>query len=160
MNTAKVEEEVSDFINLKRRGVNMIGNCPFHDEKTPSFTVSPSKNIYKCFGCGKGGDPVRFIMDHEKLSFPEAIKFLASKYRIEIEETENTAEEIQQKQVTDSLYIVNEYARDYYENVLFNRAEGKAIGLSYFKERVSESLRLKNFNWAMLLKRDEFTVRP
>ena len=158
MNTAKVEEVVSDFINLKRRGVNMIGNCPFHDEKTPSFTVSPSKNIYKCFGCGKGGDPVRFIMDHEKLSFPEAIKFLASKYRIEIEETENTAEEIQQKQVTDSLYIVNEYARDYYENVLLNRAEGKAIGLSYFKERGFRESTIKKFQLGYATEeRDEFT---
>jgi DNA primase len=160
LNTAKVEEVVSDFINLKRRGVNMIGNCPFHDEKTPSFTVSPSKNIYKCFGCGKGGDPVRFIMDHEKLSFPEAIKFLASKYRIEIEETENTAEEIQQKQVTDSLYIVNEYARDYYEDVLFNRSEGKAIGLSYFKERGFREATIKKFQLGYATEeRDEFTKK-
>ncbi|MBK8625947.1 MAG: hypothetical protein IPN86_10405 [Saprospiraceae bacterium] len=102
-------------------------------KKNAFFTVSPSKNIYKCFGCGKGGDSVRFIMDHENLSFPEAIKFLAGKYRIEIEETENTAQEIEHKQVTDSLYIVNDFARDYFTDVLFNRTEGKNIGLSYFK---------------------------
>lgn len=158
--TAKVEEVVGDFINLKRRGVNLIGNCPFHDEKTPSFTVSPSKNIYKCFGCGKGGDPVRFIMDHEKLSFPEAIKFLAIKYRIDIEETENTAEELQQKQVTDSLYIVNEFARDYYMDVLFQRAEGKAIGLSYFKERGFRENTIKKFQLGYATEdRDEFTKK-
>ena len=124
MNTARVEDVIGDFINLKRRGVNMIGNCPFHDEKTPSFTVSPSKNIYKCFGCGKGGDSVRFIMDHEKLSFPESIRFLANKYKIQIEETENTAQEIEHKQVTDSLFIVNDFARDNFTDFLFNSIEG------------------------------------
>ncbi|MBL0025427.1 MAG: DNA primase [Saprospiraceae bacterium] len=143
--TSKIEEVVGDFMNLKRRGVNMIGNCPFHDEKTPSFTVSPSKNIYKCFGCGKGGDSVRFIMDHEKLSFPEAIRFLAAKYRIEIEETENTTQEIENKHITDSLYIVNEFARDYFVDSLFSRSEGKAIGLSYFKERGIREVTIKKF---------------
>ena len=160
MNTAKVEEVIGDFINLRRRGVNMIGNCPFHDEKTPSFTVSPSKNIYKCFGCGKGGDSVRFIMDHENLSFPEAIKFLAGKYRIEIEETENTAQEIEHKQVTDSLYIVNDFARDYFTDVLFNRTEGKNIGLSYFKERGFREATVKKFQLGYATEeRDEFTKK-
>lgn len=160
MNTAKVEEVIGDFINLRRRGVNMIGNCPFHDEKTPSFTVSPSKNIYKCFGCGKGGDSVRFIMDHENLSFPEAIKFLAGKYRIEIEETENTAQEIEHKQVTDSLYIVNDFARDYFTDVLFNRTEGKSIGLSYFKERGFREATVKKFQLGYATEeRDEFTKK-
>jgi DNA primase len=160
MNTARVEEVVGDFINLRRRGVNMIGNCPFHDEKTPSFTVSPSKNIYKCFGCGKGGDSVRFIMDHESLSFPEAIKFLASRYKIEIEETENTAQEIEHKQVTDSLYIVNDFARDYFTDVLFNRTEGKTIGLSYFKERGFREATIKKFQLGYATEeRDEFTKK-
>lgn len=160
MNTAKVEEVIGDFINLRRRGVNMIGNCPFHDEKTPSFTVSPSKNIYKCFGCGKGGDSVRFIMDHENLSFPEAIKFLAGKYRIEIEETENTAQEIEHKQVTDSLYIVNDFAKDYFTDVLFNRTEGKSIGLSYFKERGFREATVKKFQLGYATEeRDEFTKK-
>jgi DNA primase len=158
INTAKIEEVVGDFVNLRRRGVNMIGNCPFHDEKTPSFTVSPSKNIYKCFGCGKGGDPVRFIIEHEKLSFPEAIKFLAVKYRIEIEETENTAEEIEQKQITDSLYIVNEFARDYFSDALHNRNEGRAIGMSYFKERGFREATIKKFQLGYATdERDEFT---
>ena len=149
---------IGDFINLKRRGVNMIGNCPFHDEKTPSFTVSPSKNIYKCFGCGKGGDSVRFIMDHEKLSFPESIRFLANKYKIQIEETENTAQEIEHKQVTDSLYIVNDFARDYFTDVLFNRTEGRNIGLSYFKERGFRDSTIKKFELGYATEeRDELT---
>ncbi|MBK8886864.1 MAG: DNA primase [Saprospiraceae bacterium] len=160
MNTAKVEEVIGDVINLRRRGVNLIGNCPFHDEKTPSFTVSPSKNIYKCFGCGKGGDSVRFIMDHEHLSFPESIKFLAVKYRIEIEETENTAKEIENKLITDSLYIANDFARDYFCDVLFNRQEGKSIGLSYFKERGFREATIKKFQLGYALdERDEFTKK-
>ncbi len=160
MNTARVEDVIGDFINLKRRGVNLIGNCPFHDEKTPSFTVSPSKNIYKCFGCGKGGDSVRFIMDHEKLSFPESIRFLANKYRIEIEETENTALEIEHKQITDSLYIVNDFARDYFTDVLFNRAEGRNIGLSYFKERGFREATIKKFELGYATEeRDELTKK-
>jgi len=158
MNTARVEDVIGDFINLKRRGVNLIGNCPFHDEKTPSFTVSPSKNIYKCFGCGKGGDSVRFIMDHEKLSFPESIRFLANKYKIQIEETENTAQEIEQKQVTDSLYIVNDFARDYFCEVLFSRSEGRNIGLSYFKERGFRESTIKKFELGYSTEaKDEFT---
>lgn len=160
MNTARVEDVIGDFINLKRRGVNLIGNCPFHDEKTPSFTVSPSKNIYKCFGCGKGGDSVRFIMDHEKLSFPESIRFLANKYRIEIEETENTALEAENKQITDSLYIVNDFARDYFTDVLFNRAEGRNIGLSYFKERGFREATIKKFELGYATEeRDELTKK-
>ena len=158
INIAKVEEVVGDFVNLRRRGVNMIGNCPFHDEKTPSFTVSPAKNIYKCFGCGKGGDPVRFVMDHEKLSFPEAIRYLASRYRIEVEETEDTQEQKEQKLVTDSLYIVNDFARDHYVNNLFNRSEGKNIGLSYFKERGFLEATIRKFELGYALdEKDDLT---
>jgi DNA primase len=160
MNIARVEEVIGDFINLRRRGVNMIGNCPFHDEKTPSFTVSPSKNIYKCFGCGKGGDSVRFIMDHEKISFPESIRFLANRYNITIEETVNTTENIEQKLITDSLYIVNEFARDHFTDTLFNRAEGKNIGLSYFKERGFREATIKKFELGYATEdRDEFTKK-
>lgn len=160
MNTAKVEDVVGDFVNLRRRGVNLIGNCPFHDEKTPSFTVSPSKNIYKCFGCGKAGDPVRFIMDHEHISFPESIRFLAQKYRIEVEETEQTAQEIENKHIIDSYYIVNQFAKDYYTDVLFNRAEGKNIGLSYFKERGFREATIKKFQLGYATDdRDEFTKK-
>lgn len=135
INTARVDEVISDFMNLKRRGVNLIGNCPFHDEKTPSFTVSPSKNIYKCFGCGKGGDPVRFIMDHENLSFPEAIRYLANKYGIELEETQQTDEDQQARQLSDALYIINDFAAQHYRYNLFHTDEGKSVGLSYFKSR-------------------------
>lgn len=160
MNIARVEEVIGDFINLRRRGVNMIGNCPFHDEKTPSFTVSPSKNIYKCFGCGKGGDSVRFIMDHEKISFPESIRFLANRYNITIEETVSTTENIEQKLITDSLYIVNEFARDHFTDTLFNRAEGKNIGLSYFKERGFREATIKKFELGYATEdRDEFTKK-
>lgn len=160
MNIARVEEVIGDFINLRRRGVNMIGNCPFHDEKTPSFTVSPSKNIYKCFGCGKGGDSVRFIMDHEKISFPESIRFLANRYNITIEETVSSAENIEQKLITDSLYIVNEFARDHFTDTLFNRAEGKNIGLSYFKERGFREATIKKFELGYATEdRDEFTKK-
>lgn len=143
---ARVEEVVGDFVNLNRRGVNMIGLCPFHDEKTPSFTVSPAKNIYKCFGCGKGGDPVRFVMDHEGFSYPEALRYLAEKYNIEVQETQDTAAEKALKLEKDSLFIINEYAKNYFENNLMNTQEGKAIGLSYFKERGFTEATIKKFN--------------
>ena len=160
MNTARVEDVIGDFINLRRRGVNLIGNCPFHDEKTPSFTVSPSKNIYKCFGCGKGGDSVRFIMDHETLSFPESIKFLADKYKIEVEETISDGQDLEKKQLSDSLYIVNEFARDYFKNTLFNRVEGRTIGLSYFKERGFREATINKFELGYTTEdRDELTKK-
>jgi len=145
MAVARVEEVIEDFVNLRRRGVNMIGVCPFHDEKTPSFTVSPSKNIYKCFGCGKAGDSVRFVMDHESFSYPEALRYLAGRYNIPIEETENTQEEKDAKLITDSYYILNEFAKDYYQHRLFNSQEGKSIGLSYFKERGFTEATIKKF---------------
>lgn len=145
ISTSKVEEVVEDFVNLKRRGVNMIGNCPFHDEKTPSFTVSPAKNIYKCFGCGKAGDPVRFMMDHEAMNYPEALRYLAGKYNIEIEETENTAEQKAYKELTASYYIINEFAQKYFEDNLFNTDEGRSVGLSYFKERGYNEQIIKRF---------------
>lgn len=158
MDIARVEDVVGDFVNLNRRGVNMIGLCPFHDEKTPSFTVSPAKNIFKCFGCGRGGDPVRFIMEHEHISFPESIRFLAQKYNIEIEETGNTEEEKEQKIITDSLYIVNEYAKDYYTDVLHKREEGRSIGLSYFKERGLRNATIEKFQLGYATdSRDDFT---
>jgi DNA primase len=160
INISRVEEVIGDFINLRRRGVNLIGNCPFHDEKTPSFIVSPSKNIYKCFGCGKGGDPVRFIIDHEKLSFPEAIRFLAEKYRIAVEETESSEADIQSRQLTDSLYILNEFARDQFTANLFEREEGRAIGLSYFKERGLREATIRQFQLGYALdSKDQLTLK-
>lgn len=135
LETAKVEDIVQDYVRLKRRGANLIGLCPFHSEKTPSFTVSPSKNLYKCFGCGEGGDAVKFLMEYLQLSFPEAIRHLAGKYGIELQETGNTEEALAERQYLDSLYIVNQYARDYYQQQLFDTDRGRSVGLNYFKER-------------------------
>jgi DNA primase len=135
LETAKIEDVIQDFVNLRRRGVNMIGLCPFHNEKTPSFTVSPAKNIFKCFGCGKAGDPAKFIMEHEHLTYPDALRYLARKYRIEVEEVQLTPEAVAQQQAEESLYILNEYARQFYQDQLFETDMGKSIGLSYFKGR-------------------------
>lgn len=133
--TARVEDVVGEFVNLRRRGSNMIGLCPFHHEKTPSFNVNPARNIYKCFGCGKGGDPVNFLMEHEHLSFPESLRWLARHYGIEVEEVELTPEQTAEQQLADSLYITNEFARDYYQRQLFDSDRGRSLGLSYFKKR-------------------------
>jgi len=158
MSTAKVEEVIEDFVTLKRRGVNMIGNCPFHDEKTPSFTVSPAKNIYKCFGCGKAGDPVRFMMEHEAMNYPEALRYLAGKYNIEIEETENTAEQKAYKELTESYFIINEFAQSYFEDNLFNTDEGRSVGLGYFKERGYNEQIIRKFQLGYTTRdRDDFT---
>ena len=135
METARVEEVVGDFISLKKRGANLLGLCPFHGEKTPSFTVSPAKGIYKCFGCGKAGNSVNFIMEHESLSYPEALRYLAAKYNIEIVEKEISPEEKAQITEKESLYIVTNYAQKYFSENLWNSDEGKSIGLSYFRER-------------------------
>jgi DNA primase len=120
---------------LKKRGTNYIGLCPFHNEKTPSFTVSPSKEIYKCFGCGRSGNTISFIMEHEKYSYVEALKWLANKYGIEIEETFKTDEQRQEQLSADSLYIINSFAQQFFSRVLFETEEGQDIGLSYLKER-------------------------
>jgi len=143
--TARIDEVVGDFVHLKKRGVNMLGNCPFHDEKTPSFTVSPAKGIYKCFGCGKGGNSVNFVMDHEHFSYPEALKYLASKYNIYIEEQERTPEQEEAANDRESMFIVSNIANEYFQNQLFNGDEGRAIGLSYFKERGFREDTLKKF---------------
>jgi DNA primase len=135
METVRIEEVVGDFVSLKKRGTSLIGNCPFHNEKTPSFHVSVAKGIYKCFGCGKGGDSVHFIMDHEKYSYPEALKFLAQKYNIEVEETVQSPQNIEAQNARESLYIVSEYAASYFANEMWAGEQGRAIGLSYFKER-------------------------
>ena len=126
---------VGDFVKLKKRGSNYLGLCPFHNEKTPSFTVSPAKEIYKCFGCGKSGNSISFIMEHEKYSYVDALKWLANKYGIEVEETFASDEQRQQMQVADSLYIINAFAQQYFTQQLFETEEGQDIGLSYFKER-------------------------
>ncbi|MCO5233729.1 MAG: DNA primase [Chitinophagales bacterium] len=134
---ARVEEVVGDFVHLKRAGANFKGVCPFHDEKTPSFVVSPAKNIYKCFGCGAAGDPLKFVMEHEHLSYPEGLKYLAAKYKIEIEETDTPLTEEQKSEQTakESLLIAMKYAAKYYHDALLNTEEGKLVGLSYFHFR-------------------------
>lgn len=132
---AKIEEVVGDYVNLKKRGTNMWGLCPFHTEKTPSFSVSPSRNIYKCFGCGKGGHSVSFIMEMEQCSYPEALRLLAKKYHIEIEERELTAEEQQVHDDRESMFVVNDWAFQWFQDQLWNTDEGQAVGLSYFHER-------------------------
>ncbi len=135
MDAAQIVDVVSDFVTLKRRGVNYVGLCPFHSDKTPSFYVSPSKNICKCFACGEGGTSVHFIMKHEQLSYYEALKFLAKKYSIEVKEKELTDEQKQAFNERESLFILNNYAKDYFINTLQNHLEGKNIGLGYFRER-------------------------
>jgi len=126
---------IGGFVKLKKRGSNYLGLCPFHNEKTPSFSVSPSKELYKCFGCGRSGNAVSFVMEHEKYSYPEALRWLANKYGIEIEETFRTDEQRQQVQTADSLYIINHFAQDFFSRMLFDTDEGRDIGLAYFKER-------------------------
>tara|TARA_B100000902_G_scaffold283680_1_gene269661 strand:+ start:702 stop:2603 length:1902 start_codon:yes stop_codon:yes gene_type:complete len=133
--TAKIEEVVGDFVNLKKKGVNYIGNCPFHNEKTPSFTVSPIKGIFKCFGCGKGGNAIKFIMEIEHYSYPEALKFIAKKYHIEVVEQELTEEQKVKKNKKEQLYMVAEFAKNYFKSNLYETEEGRNIGFSYFKER-------------------------
>lgn len=126
---------IGGFVRLKKRGANYLGPCPFHNEKTPSFTVSPTKEIFKCFGCGKSGNTISFLMEHEKYSYVEALKWLANKYNVEIEETEVSPELRQQQQTADSLYIINAFAQQYFSNILFSDGPGRDIGMSYLKER-------------------------
>ena len=135
ISTIRIEEVIGDFVSLRRRGVNMIGLCPFHNEKTPSFTVSPTKGIYKCFGCGKAGNGVNFVMEHEHFSYPEALRYLANKYQIEIEEEVQTAEMQEKLSEREALFNLNQFALDFFVTTLHDTEEGRAIGLSYLKER-------------------------
>lgn len=143
--TARVEEVIGDFVQLKKAGVNYKGLSPFSDERSPSFVVSPVKQIWKDFSSGKGGNAVTFLMEHEHFTYPEAIKYLAKKYNIEIEETERTDEEKAQENAKESLYLVSEYANTYFQKVLHKTDQGKAIGLSYFKERGFTEETIKKF---------------
>ncbi|MEZ5173242.1 MAG: DNA primase [Bacteroidia bacterium] len=135
MLAARIDEVVGDFVSLKRRGSNMIGLCPFHNEKTPSFNVSPSKGIFKCFGCGQAGDSVKFVMELEKLSYPEAIRYLARKYSIDLEETEQNSEQKQEQMDRESMHLLNEWVMKFFEEQMLSTDEGKTIALSYFRER-------------------------
>lgn len=160
LDTVKIEDVIGEFVTLRRRGVNLIGLCPFHNEKTPSFNVSPTKNIFKCFGCGKGGNAVQFIMEQEQLTFPEAIRYLAEKYNIELEETVTSQEAIREKQLADSLYIVNEYAKQFYQEQLTQTDRGKSVGLGYFKQRGFRLETIEKFGLGYAPeKRDAFVLK-
>jgi DNA primase len=135
LSATRIEEVIADFVSLKRRGTNYIGLCPFHNEKTPSFTVSPAKGIFKCFGCGKAGNTVNFLMEHEHYTYPEALRFLAKRYHIEIAEEEQTPEKIQEQNEKETLFLINQFAQKYFEQTLFETEDGKAIGLTYLQER-------------------------
>ncbi len=158
IDTARIEEVVGEFVTLRKRGVNYTGLCPFHDEKTPSFSVSPSKGICKCFSCGKGGNVVHFIMEHEQLSYHESLKWLAKRYNIDIVERELTAAEQKAQSDRESLFILNEFARDYYVRTLHEHIDGKSVGMGYFRERGFRDDIVRKFQLGFSLDRkDAFT---
>ena len=157
-NRAEILDVVGHFVKLKRRGTNYLGLCPFHNEKTPSFTVSPGKEIFKCFGCGKSGNLISFLMEHEKYGYPEALRWLANRYGIEIEESFATDEQRQQQQQADSLYIINQFAQEWFSEQLLNTEEGQDIGLTYFRERGFNEETIRKFQLGFSPeKRDAFT---
>lgn len=145
LDAAQIVDVVSEFVTLKKRGVNYVGLCPFHNEKTPSFSVSPSKGVCKCFSCGKGGNAVHFIMEHEQMSYYEALKYLAKKYNIEVKERELSNEEKQAQSTRESMFVVNEFARDYFQNILYNHVDGQSIGMAYFRHRAIRDDIIKKF---------------
>ncbi len=160
LDAAQIVDVIQEFVPLKKRGVNYLGLCPFHNEKTPSFTVSPSKEIFKCFGCGKVGNSVNFIMEHEHLTYPEALKYLARKYHIEVVEKELTAEEAEKQNERESLLVVTGYAARQFSENLFQSDEGMTVGLTYFKERGFQQTTLKKFEVGYSFeKRDAFSKR-
>lgn len=160
LDAANIVDVIQDFVPLKKRGVNYLGLCPFHNEKTPSFTVSPAKEIFKCFGCGKVGNSVNFIMEHEHLTYPEALRYLGKKYHIEIIEKERSQEEIDAQNERESLLVVTAYAARQFSENLFQSDEGISVGLAYFKERGFRHDTLKKFDVGYSFeKRDAFTKK-
>lgn len=145
LDAANIVDVVSDFVTLKRAGANLKGLCPFHDDRTPSFMVSPSKNICKCFACGKGGTPVHFIMEHEQLSYPDALRYLAKKYHIEVKEREQTDEEKAEQSERESMFVVNEWANEWFQQQMNDTLDGRAIGLAYFRQRGFRDDLIKKF---------------
>ena len=135
IDAARIVDVVGEFVTLRRSGVNYKGLCPFHDDKNPSFMVSPSKNICHCFVCGKGGTPAGFLMEHEQMTYPDALRWLAKKYNIEIVEKELTDEERKEQGERESMFVVNEWAKDYFHRVLLSNPDGIAIGKQYFRSR-------------------------
>ncbi|KGE15172.1 DNA primase [Sphingobacterium deserti] len=146
LDTARIEEVVGDFVDLKKRGTSLIGNCPFHNEKTPSFHVSVAKGIYKCFGCGAGGDSLKFVMELEKYSYPEAIRYLADKYNVPIEEVQRSPAQLAAQDKRESLYVLSAWAGKYFKEQLWTTEVGQSIGLSYFKERGYREEIIKKFD--------------
>ena len=159
MQASQIEDVIGDFVNLKRAGSNLKGLSPFTDEKTPSFVVSPAKQIFKCFSTGKGGSVVTFLMEKEHFSYPEALRFLANKYGVQIpEESEPTAKELADKTERESLFIINEFAKNYFYQNLQESTEGKAVGLSYFEERGFTKETIEKFQLGYCLNvSDDFT---
>lgn len=151
LDATDIVDVISDFVTLRRRGANYIACCPFHNEKTPSFSVSPSKGIFKCFGCGKAGSAVTFVMEHEQMTYPEALKYLAHKYGIEVHEQEETPEDTADRLRRESMIAVSEFAAGYYADSLFNTAEGHSVGLSYFRQKrgfSDETIRKFGLGWS------------
>jgi len=160
LDAAQIVDVVQEFVPLKKRGVNFLGLCPFHNEKTPSFTVSPAKEIFKCFGCGKVGNSVNFVMEHEHLSYPEALKYLAKKYHIEVIEKELSQDELDKQNERESLLVVTAYAARQFTENLFQSDEGMKVGLTYFKERGFRQDTLKKFELGYSFdKRDGFSKK-
>ena len=149
LDTVRIEDIVGDFVTLKRRGANYVACCPFHQEKTPSFYVSPSKGIYKCFGCGKSGSAVGFLMEHEHNSYVEALRYIAKRYNIEIVEEEESPEELASRQRSESLMLVSEFAQKFFAEQL-KSGEGKDVGLAYYHSRRLEDETIEKFGlgWA------------
>ena len=153
LDATEIVDVVSEFVTLRKRGVNYVGLCPFHDDKTPSFYVSPSKGVCKCFACGKGGNAVHFLMEHEQITYPEALRWLARKYNIEIKERELSDEERREQSERESMFIVNEWAMDYFRDVLNNDPDGRAIGRQYFRSRGFRDDIIAKFNLGYALRR-------
>ena len=159
MDATHIEEVIGEFVSLKKRGANHIGCCPFHNEKTPSFYVSPSKGIFKCFGCGKSGNAVGFLMDHEHYTYPEALRWLADKYHIQIEEEQLTEEQKERQTERDGLFHVSEFAQKYFADLLYNNELGRNIGLAYFHQRGLSDEIIKTFGLGYCLDEwDNFTT--
>ena len=135
MDATNIVDVVSEFVSLRKSGTSYKGLCPFHDDRTPSFSVSPSRGVYKCFSCGKAGNAVNFIMEHEQMTYPDALKWLARKYGIEVKERELSDEEREQENERESIFIVNEWAATYFQDVLYDDPDGQAIGMAYFRSR-------------------------
>lgn len=158
LNRTDIIEVVGSFVKLKKRGANYLGLCPFHNEKTPSFTVSASKEIYKCFGCGRSGNTISFLMEHEKLAYADALRWLAARYNVEIEETYSSPEAQLQRQTADSLYIINQFAQDFFSRQLLETEEGQTVALSYLQERGFREETIRKFQLGYSpVQRDAFT---